>query len=1055
MTKFVFRKMNSIHRMPHKLSGRAKKEDEEDKKRKSKNVKKGGSGHHDDSDVDSKGNIKGLIDYEYDENDSDYEEETETDTQSESSDTSPPQRKAALAARKKIQKELKKEKQIDETGKLKKKSNKKVVEESEESDESDESEEEVTTTRKSKKHVKSSAPPSSKKSKIDVKSKGKRKLKSKVKEETDDEDEEEEDDFKEFQDTDDDDDEDDEDDDEYDDDDDDDDEDEEDDMGHGGNLILTLGGSDEDTRMIPQRYNMKKEPEEVKKFVKLVTAPLEDNTIDAQIDQFKALSPEKQKELLQALEKRPTLTDTGVSLMLRILQMKLPSDIQAMLLAKYNSLQSMDPSTGEYFKMRNWLDKAVSVPFGMYKEIPIKIEDGPERCAEFMTKARKTLDEAIYGQDETKLQIMQYMSTKIANPSGRGMSLLLIGPPGIGKCHAKDTQILMADGSIKLVQDIVVGDAIMGDDSKPRKVLSLGRGQDTMYDIIPTKGDSYRVNSEHIMCLKQSGKGNIKLVKGKNITYKAIRINNKEKCLSYKTFKTYDEANDYLNSFTEEDNILEISVKEYLNLPKEIKDGWLKGYRKGVDFPYVDTEFDPYIIGLWLGDGTSSNTGITSQDAEIITYLQKTLPQYNLMLSYHAGYNYNIRAITTGKNDNVLLNVLKKYNMINNKHIPAHYKCNSRDIRLKVLAGLVDTDGFVAFNTIEISQKSKQLADDILYLARSLGFAAYSKEKVSSWTYDNVKKFDTYYRITISGDIAEIPIRIKRKIPDVRLQNKDVLVTGITIKEVGYGDYYGFTLDGNHRYLMGDFTVTHNTSLIKNGIAKALDWPFQFISLGGDSDASTYTGHQLVYESSHCGKIVNSLVSAKSMSMILLFDELDKVSTTAKGEEVQNLLVHLTDPAANGEFEDKYLAGMPIDLSRTMLVFSANDITKIDKVLLDRLMVIDLKGYELEQKIVIAENYLLPAALKEVNLVEKVGVSKEMIKYIIEHYASNESGVRELKRCMEQIAQKVNMLRMYNSKDLPFYVEKFSLPFVLKKEHVDLFLKKRDGRDNVPFGMYT
>ena len=95
------------------------------------------------------------------------------------------------------------------------------------------------------------------------------------------------------------------------------------------------------------------------------------------------------------------------------------------------------------------------------------------------------------------------------------------------------------------------------------------------------------------------------------------------------------------------------------------------------------------------------------------------------------------------------------------------------------------------------------------------------------------------------------------------------------------------------------------TSLIKNGIAKALEWPFQFISLGGDSDASTYVGHQLVYEGSHCGKIVNSLVSAKSMSMILMFDELDKVSATPKGEEVQHLLVHLTDPVQNGDFEDK------------------------------------------------------------------------------------------------------------------------------------------------------
>jgi ATP-dependent Lon protease len=237
------------------------------------------------------------------------------------------------------------------------------------------------------------------------------------------------------------------------------------------------------------------------------------------------------------------------------------------------------------------------------------------------------------------------------------------------------------------------------------------------------------------------------------------------------------------------------------------------------------------------------------------------------------------------------------------------------------------------------------------------------------------------------------------------------------------------------------------TSLIKGGIAKALNWPFQFISLGGDSDASTYTGHQLVYESSHCGKIVNSLAAAKSMSLVLMFDEVDKISTTPKGEEVQNLLVHMTDPVQNGEFEDKYLAGIPIDLSRVMFTFSANYLDRIDKVLLDRMTVVKLQGYNLKEKVSIAENYLLPAALKEVGLGEKVGLSKEVVTHIVENYANEEVGVRELKRCVEQIAQKVNMLRMFNTKDLPFHIKDFTLPFVMKKEHVDLFLKKKPSVD--------
>lgn len=93
----------------------------------------------------------------------------------------------------------------------------------------------------------------------------------------------------------------------------------------------------------------------------------------------------------------------------------------------------MDPGSSEYFKLRNWLEKLTSVPFGMYKEIPVKIADGPETCGAFMERARKCLDEAIFGQDEAKLQVLQFIGAKIANPDSRGLSLLLTGPPGIGK----------------------------------------------------------------------------------------------------------------------------------------------------------------------------------------------------------------------------------------------------------------------------------------------------------------------------------------------------------------------------------------------------------------------------------------------------------------------------------------------------------------------------------------------------------------------------------------------------------------------------------------------
>ena len=654
-------KNNNLHRMPKNVSQAAKKDVAPVKKdtvpvKKGPSKKKGGAGANDDDSVDSRGNIRGLIIESEDEIEESDDESFQTDdeTPSDSSHLTPEQRtairryarKAAIAAREKFAPAVTKAKakapakekeKAKAKAKAKAKPSKKVEEEEEEEEDEEEEEEEIKPKKKSKKKVPIAEP------------------ESESEEEEEEEDEE----------------------DEEDDDEEDEEEDEDENEGMPG-ITLTIGsfGEEEDDRMIPKRHNMKKESDIVKKFVKLVTEPMEEGGIDDQIDEFKRLSSDKQAELITVLERKSTTEQQ--SLMFKILSMKMPPETQSMVLSKYNSLQSMDPGAGEYFKHRAWLEKVTSLPLGIYKEIPVKVGDGPDTCGVFMERARKCLAEAIYGQEEAKLQVLQFIASKIANPDARGMSLLLTGPPGIGK-----------------------------------------------------------------------------------------------------------------------------------------------------------------------------------------------------------------------------------------------------------------------------------------------------------------------------------------------------------------------------------------TSLIKNGIAKALNWPFQFISLGGDSDASTYTGHQLVYEGSHCGKIVNSLISAKSMSMILMFDEVDKISSTAKGEEIQNLLVHLTDPVQNGEFEDKYLSGVPLDLSKVMFTFSANDLEKIDRVLLDRMSVLQLQGYSKADKMAIAENFLLPAALKEVHLDEKVGIGRDVLEHILEEYAKDEKGVRELKRCVEQITQKVNMLRMFNTKDLPFHIPNFQLPFVLKKNHVDLFLKKKPSLDASIAHLYT
>jgi ATP-dependent Lon protease len=249
---------------------------------------------------------------------------------------------------------------------------------------------------------------------------------------------------------------------------------------------------------------------------------------------------------------------------------------------------------------------------------------------------------------------------------------------------------------------------------------------------------------------------------------------------------------------------------------------------------------------------------------------------------------------------------------------------------------------------------------------------------------------------------------------------------------------------------------TGKTSLIKDGVAKALERPFHFITLGGATDASFLDGHSYTYEGSTWGKIADVLMQSKCMNPIIYFDELDKVSETPKGDEINNLLIHLTDGSQNDRFQDKYFTGIDFDLSRCLFIFSHNNNEKVNPILRDRMYNIKVNGFSMKEKQLIAENYLIVAALKDAGLHEKVSIGKEILQFMIENFTGGEAGVRELKRCIQTIISKLNLLRFYNNpKQVPFSIKDFSLPFTIKKEHVELFLKKKNQLDESVAHLYT
>lgn len=248
------------------------------------------------------------------------------------------------------------------------------------------------------------------------------------------------------------------------------------------------------------------------------------------------------------------------------------------------------------------------------------------------------------------------------------------------------------------------------------------------------------------------------------------------------------------------------------------------------------------------------------------------------------------------------------------------------------------------------------------------------------------------------------------------------------------------------------------TTLIKNGIAKSLNRPFEFVALGGASDSAFFEGHSYTYEGSRWGRMVDILHKCGSMNPIICFDELDKVSETAKGDEIINMLIHMTDSSQNSKFQDNYFPGIDIDLSKVLFIFSFNDESKINRILKDRMYVIRTKGYDIKDKLQIAHNYLIPDILEMFDYTkEDITFTDEILTEIVQKYTCGEEGVRNLKRCIENIISTLNIYHLTKCDDkddfLDIKIKDFKMPITLTIENINALLKVTNG-DKPPEHMY-
>ena len=413
------------------------------------------------------------------------------------------------------------------------------------------------------------------------------------------------------------------------------------------------------------------------------------------------------------------------------------------------------------------------------------------------------------------------------------------------ECFDPNTPVLLWNGAIKMAKDINEGDYLIDDNGNPTRVRSTCSGFTTMYEVQQDKKNfmNYTVTDNHILTLKVRNHKKIRKEKKK---YRLHWFDKAKLIHISKIFETFQDAENY-NKYILEDDILDITIEKYLKLNTKER-SQLYGFKtKEINWEKKLVKLDPYILGMWLGDGLSSGYGFVTADEILLEYWKKWTKENDIDIKQHKKYQYGLSS-TLNNNQHILengkdkkgrdikknrpekaifLNILKEYNLVNNKHIPKDFLINDRETRLKILAGIIDTDGNVRANGHEIricqGPNNIQIILDTLFLAQSLGFSCHLNTGKSQWTHKfkdgtTEKRFSTYEELYITGEfLYEIPTLLpKKKLEPFTLKNSlsrcsSYLQSPIKVIKKEFAPFVGWQLEGNGRFLLSDFTVVHNT----------------------------------------------------------------------------------------------------------------------------------------------------------------------------------------------------------------------------------------------------
>jgi hypothetical protein len=360
-------------------------------------------------------------------------------------------------------------------------------------------------------------------------------------------------------------------------------------------------------------------------------------------------------------------------------------------------------------------------------------------------------------------------------------------------CLQKGTEVIMADGSLRKVEDVQVGESVMGPDSQPRKVLRKFAGEAPLFRVKQANAAEYVVTGNHQIALKRRRQPHRFPHLGETVT---------------------------------------VSAKEMAEKSGKFREVF-GGYKVGaLQFPERKVCIEPYFLGAWLGDGEASGVRLSTPDPELVAYCKEYAGRLGLKCCTRperedtsaVRVSISSGAMTGIDGRNPLRTALQDYDLIDNKHIPEDFMLNSEENRLQLMAGLLDTDGCWNSNRFTFSASRHGLARQFKQLADHLGFRTKLTEVNATTNYGQSQS----WTVTVGGDTWRIPTKIARKQSKPRSLGRDRLNSTLEVSAVGVGEFAGFETDGDHLFLLADGTVTHNCQLppVEKGEPQIPDWAF-------------------------------------------------------------------------------------------------------------------------------------------------------------------------------------------------------------------------------------